>query len=77
MAVTLFKLVSNQSPREWEVRRERWAGIVSVLRALCTWGQSIRAQCDLGGGARNRGASNSRRDEAVVRACGGQGVGPL
>ena len=41
MAVILFRVVSNQTPKEWEVTRER--AIVSDLRALSTWCQSVRA----------------------------------
>ena len=41
VAVTLFKLVSNQTPKECDIRREGGGWIVSALRALSTWGQSV------------------------------------
>jgi len=60
VAETLLRLVSNQTPSEQEVGRGRGGEISSALRASSTWGQSVRAQFGLGGGARNRGASKHR-----------------
>jgi len=61
VAEILLRLVSNQTPSERVVRRGGGGGILNDFRASSTWGQSVRAQLGLGGGARNNSASKHRK----------------
>jgi len=63
VAEILLRLVSNQTPNEWEVGRRGGGGILIDFRAISTWGQSVRPQLGLEGGARKSGASKCKRME--------------
>lgn len=50
VAETFLRLMSNQTPKEWEVGRAGGMGIVRALRATIAWCQSVSPQLGLGGG---------------------------